>query len=157
MAFNCPKPSPTTSKFCPIGFHAIANRSLSFSKTRIADAHAVVDLSMYNHYEMRHLVTTRAYYWRKKVDNFLYRLVPQWWMPLYTMVTFTRIPYRKCVESRERQDKTLKICRGIGYTIAGLYFLKQFAIYVLKPLAIKFIARKILPSMIAERVAEKVA
>jgi kynurenine 3-monooxygenase len=108
---------------------------------------------MYNYREMRHLVTQRSFYWRKKIDDFLYRFVPNWWIPLYTMVTFTRIPYKQCLDSRRRQDKILKILRLIGYSIIGLYLLKQFAILVLKPLAIKFIIRKILPKIIAEQVA----
>jgi len=107
---------------------------------------------MYNYREMRHLVTQRSFYWRKKIDDFLYRFVPNWWIPLYTMVTFTRIPYKQCLDSRRRQDKILKILRLIGYSIIGLYLLKQFAVLVLKPLAIKFIIRKILPGIIAEQV-----
>ncbi|CAF1315106.1 unnamed protein product [Adineta ricciae] len=128
-----------------------------YNKTRIDDAHAIVDLSMYNHYEMRHLVTTRSYYWRKKVDNFLYRLFPQWWTPLYTMVTFTRIPYKKCMDLRRGQDKFLGICRGIGYSIASLYLLKQLVIYVIKPLAIRFLAKRYLPNAVADTVADTVA
>ena len=107
---------------------------------------------MYNHREMRHYVTQRSYYWRKQIDNFLYRFVPQWWIPLYTMVTFTRIPYRQCLELRQRQDKILKIARGIGYSIVGLYLLKQLAVFVIKPLAIKFIVRKVLPKIVADQV-----
>lgn len=124
-----------------------------FSKTRVDDVHTVVELSMYNYREMSHLVTQRSYYWRKKIDNFLYRFIPNWWIPLYTMVTFTRIPYKQCLELRQKQDKILKIIRSIGYSIIGLYILKQFAIYVIKPLAIKFIVRKILPKIVADQVA----
>ncbi|CAF1393595.1 unnamed protein product [Adineta steineri] len=125
---------------------------IDYDKNRRENAHAIVDLSMYNHHEMRHLVTQRSYYWRKKIDNFLYRIIPQWWIPLYTMVTFTRIPYKQCLELRKRQDNILKILRLIGYSIIGLYALKQFAIYVIKPFAIQFIVRKILPKMVADQV-----
>lgn len=107
---------------------------------------------MRNHLEMRHDVTQRSYYWRKKIDNLLYRFIPQWWIPLYTMVTFTRIPYKQCLELRQRQDKILKTCRLISYSIVGLYLFKQFAIYVIKPFAIKFIVRKILPTIVADKV-----
>ena len=112
----------------------------------------IVDLSMYNYREMSHLVTQRSYLWRKKIDNFLYRLFPNWWIPLYTMVSFTRIPYHQCMALRQRQDHILKILRWIGSSIIGLYIFKQFAVLVLKPLAIKFIVRKILPKMVADQV-----
>ncbi len=108
---------------------------------------------MYNYKEMRHLVTQRSYYWRKKIDNFLYRFIPNWWIPLYTMVTFTRIPYQQCLQLRRRQDKILKILRLIGYSIIGLYLFKQFVILFLKPLAIKFIIRKVLPQILADQIA----
>jgi hypothetical protein len=107
---------------------------------------------MYNYREMSHLVTQRSYYWRKHIDNILYRFLPNWWIPLYTMVTFTRIPYKQCIKLRHQQDKILKILRLIGYSIIGLYLLKQFAIFVIKPLAIQFIVRKILPKIVADQV-----
>lgn len=124
-----------------------------FSETRVKDAHAIVDLSMYNYQEMRHLVTKRSFYWRKKIDNFLYRIIPQWWIPLYTMVTFTRTPYKQCLELRQRQDNILKAIRFVGYSIFGSLIFKQFAVYVLRPLIMKFIARKVLPEVVAEKVA----
>ena len=108
---------------------------------------------MYNYQEMRHLVTQRSYYWRKKIDNLLYRVFPNWWIPLYTMVSFTRIPYHQCMALRDRQDRILKILRMIGSSIVGLYLLKQFMLLVLKPFAIKFIIRKILPKIVADQVA----
>ena len=126
---------------------------IEFSTTRVKDLHAIVDLSMYNHHEMRHLVTQKSFYWRKKIDNFLYQLIPKWWIPLYTMVTFTRIPYKRCLELRQRQDHILKLFRLVSYSIIGSYAFKQFAVYVLRPLIIKFIARKILPTIVADKVA----
>jgi hypothetical protein len=107
---------------------------------------------MYNYREMSHLVTQRSYLWRKKIDNVLYRLMPARWIPLYTMVTFTRIPYKQCIDLRDRQDRILKVFRWVGYSILGSYLFKQFAIYVIKPLAIKFIARKVLPTVVANQV-----
>jgi len=59
------------------------------------------------------------------------------------MVTFTRIPYKQCLELRRRQDKILKILRLIGYSIIGLYLLKLFVIRGIKPLAIPFILSKL--------------
>ena len=125
---------------------------MCFSKTRVKDLHAIVDLSMYNYREMSHLVTQRSYLWRKKIDNVLYRLMPAWWIPLYTMVTFTRIPYHQCIDLRDRQDRILKVFRWVGYSILGSYLFKQFAIYVVKPFALRFIARKVLPAVVANQV-----
>uniref|UniRef100_A0AC35GET0 Uncharacterized protein n=1 Tax=Panagrolaimus sp. PS1159 TaxID=55785 RepID=A0AC35GET0_9BILA len=40
---------------------------------------------------------------------------PNSWIPLYSMVTFTRIPYHEVIEKRAHQDKILnRIGMGIG-------------------------------------------
>ena len=54
---------------------------------------------------MRHLVTTRSYKLRKHLDTFLNAIFPQTWIPLYSMVTFSRIRYSEVVEKRRAQDK----------------------------------------------------
>jgi kynurenine 3-monooxygenase len=54
---------------------------------------------------MRYLVTTKSYQLRKKLDNFLNIIFPKFWIPLYTMVTFTRIRYSEVIKKRKTQDK----------------------------------------------------
>jgi kynurenine 3-monooxygenase len=76
-----------------------------FSETRWENAHAICDLAMYNYIEMRDLVTKRSYLMRKFVDEFLYRLLPNTWMPLYNSVSFSHMPYKKCIDNRKWQDK----------------------------------------------------
>ncbi|CAF0845730.1 unnamed protein product [Didymodactylos carnosus] len=125
---------------------------LGYSEQRVANSHAIVDLSYYNYLEMRDHVSQTSYLVRKKVDNLFYRLFSSYWIPLYSMIAFTRIPYLKCLQLKQRQDKILKTFRVISYTIFGLYLFKEFAIRVIKPLAIKFIVRKILPNFVAEKV-----
>jgi kynurenine 3-monooxygenase len=44
---------------------------------------------------------------KKKVDWLLESLLPGTWIPLYTMVTFTRIPYDEALRRAERQDTLL--------------------------------------------------
>ncbi|CAF1219488.1 unnamed protein product [Rotaria sp. Silwood1] len=132
-------------------FH-LSKAFFAYNKTRIPDAHAIVDLSMYNYREMRHLVTLPSYYWRKQIDRILHFLMPNWWIPLYTMVAFTRIPYKKCVDLRQQQDQILKVVRFIAYSITGIYLIKQYAFTIIKPIATKFIVQKILPKFAADKV-----
>lgn len=56
---------------------------------------------------MRYLVTTRGYQFRKKLDNFLNIIFPKAWIPLYTMVTFTRIRYSEVINKRKTQDNVI--------------------------------------------------
>lgn len=60
---------------------------------------------MYNYEELKDLVNHSSYKMRKKFDLFLNKWMPNTWIPLYSMVTFTRIPYSQVVENRKWQDK----------------------------------------------------
>merc|ERR1712203_447027 len=78
-----------------------------FSKNRNPDAEAMCDLAMYNYIEMRDLVNKKSFLVHKKLDNFLHWLAPDWWVPLYTSVTFSRMRYHQCINNRKWQDSAL--------------------------------------------------
>ncbi|XP_073944277.1 kynurenine 3-monooxygenase cn isoform X2 [Choristoneura fumiferana] len=85
-----------------------------FSETRWEDTHAISDLAMYNYIEMRDLVTRPSYRLRKAVDDFIFWLLPDFWVPLYNSVTFTTMPYSQCVKNRKWQDRVgLKLPRSL--------------------------------------------
>lgn len=81
-----------------------------YSQRRCPNGHSMCELAMYNYLEMRDLVNTWPYLMRKQLDNLLYKLFPQRWIPLYTMVTFSRIPVQECVKRRKEQDETIVRC-----------------------------------------------
>lgn len=78
-----------------------------FSQARNADAQAICELAMYNYEEMRHLVNQKSFYWRRMIDIVLNRVLGKVWTPLYTCVTFSAIPYSKCIENKKWQDKVI--------------------------------------------------
>ena len=45
---------------------------------------------------------------RRKLDNLLHRIMPRYWIPLYTMTTFTLIPYKEVTNQRKKQDLIMK-------------------------------------------------
>lgn len=96
---------------------------------------------------MTHLVTLRSFIWRKKIDNILYKLIPRWWIPLYTMVTFSRIPYHQCMALRKRQDRILEMIRDVSYTVVGLFVIRRYAWPAVKPFMIRFIVDELLPRL----------
>ncbi len=79
-----------------------------FSATRKDDADAIADLAIYNFLEMRSKVADPKYLVKNKVDRALHKAFPQQWMPLYSMVTFSNMPYSKARERAARQDRWLK-------------------------------------------------
>lgn len=89
----------------PIDF---GNIFATYSKMRVPNGKSMSDLAMYNYIEMRDLVNTWSFKIRKSVDNTLFRMFPNNWIPLYTMVTFTQIPIDECVRKRNLQDKMIK-------------------------------------------------
>ncbi|XP_067941559.1 kynurenine 3-monooxygenase-like isoform X2 [Watersipora subatra] len=85
-----------------------------FSRRRTADAHAICDLAMYNYIEMRSMVNSKLFLLRRKIDRFLHWLMPRTWIPLYSTVTFSRLPYSQCISNKAWQDKV------VNRTLAGL-------------------------------------
>ncbi|XP_022648436.1 kynurenine 3-monooxygenase-like isoform X1 [Varroa destructor] len=78
-----------------------------FSDSRTEDAHAIVELALYNYIEMRDLVNSRLFQLRKKFDSLLHFFLPELWVPLYTSVTFSRMGYANCIINKRWQDKIL--------------------------------------------------
>nr|XP_039265002.1 kynurenine 3-monooxygenase-like [Styela clava] len=94
-----------------------------FSEVRVKAAHAIADLSLYNYMEMRSHVATPWFLLRKKVDGFLNILFPSSFIPRYSMVTFTRIPYDQALKRAKVQDKIV----DNGIIIAGGLMLTAIA------------------------------
>lgn len=91
-----------------------------YTKMRNIDCKAISDLAMYNYIEMRSSVNSRLFLLRKKLDNLLYKVFPKAWVPLYTMVSFTRIRYHECISRKAWQDELItKVVKSAGL-VAGL-------------------------------------
>jgi kynurenine 3-monooxygenase len=65
----------------------------AFFKQRKPMADAIAQLALDNFTEMRDRVADPAFQWQKKIDSRLAALLPGSWIPLYTMVSFSTIPY----------------------------------------------------------------
>lgn len=89
-----------------------------YSAKRNPDAEAIVDLALYNYVEMRDLVNSRWFLMRKKFDDILSSLLPDYWLPLYTMVTFTRNRYHHCIARKTWQDKVVKRLLGVAGVVS---------------------------------------
>ena len=80
------------------------DRALSeFQRLRKENTDALADLSLDNFIEMRDKTASRLFRIEKRVENGLHRLFPIWFVPLYTMVTFSRTPYARAIRRARRQ------------------------------------------------------
>ena len=81
------------------------NRERAFAgyfARRKENADALADLAIGNFIEMRDKTASRTFRAKKKLDHLLEAALPGVYLPLYTMVTFTRIPYAQAAR-RARQ------------------------------------------------------
>jgi kynurenine 3-monooxygenase len=75
-----------------------------YFQRRKENADALADLALQNFIEMRDKTASRTFRAKKKLDHFLEAALPGIYLPLYTMVTFTRIPYAKAARRARVQD-----------------------------------------------------
>ena len=71
---------------------------------RKENADALADLAIGNFIEMRDKTASRAFRAKKKLDHLLEGLLPGVYLPLYTMVTFTRMPYATAAKRARFQN-----------------------------------------------------
>lgn len=86
------------------------NRERAFAEyfsRRKENADALADLAIGNFIEMRDKTASRAFRAKKKLDHFLEATLPGMYLPLYTMVTFTRVPYAQAARRARLQDRIL--------------------------------------------------
>lgn len=74
-----------------------------YTRRRKDDVDVLADLAIANFVEMRDHVASRVFLMKKRSEKALHRLFPRAFVPLYSMVTFSRVPYGDAVARAERQ------------------------------------------------------
>lgn len=93
----------------------------NYTKNRHEDLKAILKLALDNYKEMSTKVISSSYLFRKTLDGFLGKMIPKYWVPLYTMVSFRGdIPYSECVKRETRQQKILKSVEWGLITVAAI-------------------------------------
>jgi len=80
----------------------------AFGKKRKPDGDAVAQLALRNFVEMRDLTADPEFLLRKKIEGHFYQKYPDKWIPLYSMVTFSQIPYSTAISESARQDRIME-------------------------------------------------
>lgn len=79
-----------------------------YQVSRKPNGDAVQDLSIHNYYVMRDFVADPMFLLQKKIEAKFSEKHPDKWMPLYSQVTFSNIPYSEALEVGMRQDALMK-------------------------------------------------
>src|SRR3989440_12026523 len=88
---------------------------------RKKNADALADLAVQNFIEMRDKTASQTFRAKKKLDHLLEGLLPGTYLPLYTMVTFTRIPYAEAARRARIQDAIVYSCIALVALIAAYF------------------------------------
>lgn len=78
-----------------------------FSKKRKPDADAIAELAIRNHIEMRDKTGDPIFLLQKKIESKFYNKYPDKWMPLYSQVTFSHIPYNEALSQGDYQQRIM--------------------------------------------------
>ena len=92
-----------------LGRHASVGPAIAeFGDTRHPDTDALSELALDNYITMRDRVASRGFLLKRAAGRAMHRLLPNRFLPLYSMVTFTSIPYAQTVKKWESQVRTAR-------------------------------------------------
>jgi kynurenine 3-monooxygenase len=100
---------------------------VAYEAARKQHVDTLADLCIDNFREMRDRVGSRLFVLRKKFGILLHRLFPKWYIPLYVMIEFTRIPYADALRRVRRQDWVVRgiiACLLLGLIIVSVFMLR---------------------------------
>ncbi|WP_291725846.1 FAD-dependent oxidoreductase [Bernardetia sp.] len=78
-----------------------------FQEERIPNTNAIADLAIQNFIEMRDRVADPEFLLRKKIEAKLHEQFPSRWIPQYTMVTFSHLPYSYALNTGKKQEQIM--------------------------------------------------
>ena len=79
-----------------------------YQETHKANGDALQDLSLHNYHVMRDYVADPNFLLQKKIEAHIFEKHPDKWMPLYSQVTFSHIPYSEALAIGKKQDAIMK-------------------------------------------------
>ncbi|MFI6757659.1 FAD-dependent oxidoreductase [Micromonospora sp. NPDC050417] len=91
----------------------------AYEAARKPHTDVLADLSTRNFVELRDRVHRPTYALKAGADRLLGRLLPDRWIPLYTMVAHTTTPYAEALARSERQDRLLRATATGGVLALG--------------------------------------
>lgn len=91
-----------------------------YESIRRPNTDVLADLAKLHFIELRDRVRSPLFQARKKADLLLSRLLPGVWLPMYSMVSHTTMPYTVAVDRARRQEQLLRLAAGgVATLIAG--------------------------------------
>ena len=89
-----------------------------YQAIRKPNAEAIADLAIANFHEMKDHVASRSFLIKKKFENLLHRLFPRAFIPLYSMISFSLLPYAEARDKAVRQNRAVRLVLGVALGVA---------------------------------------
>lgn len=106
-----------------IAQHALADMDVAledYSVNRKPDADAIADLAVDHYKDMASKSVSPLFALRKRAGILAHRIMPDAFMPLYSMVTFSNIPYATAVERAAKQERIISNALSVGAGICAV-------------------------------------
>ena len=102
----------------------LATAFKTYEHARRPHTDVLCELSKANFVELRQKVRSPWFLARKRLDLTIHRLLPRSWLPLYTMIAHTTIPYADALARARKQDRILIACSIVlGMVALGVTFM----------------------------------
>lgn len=88
--------------------HTPASLFSDFARERKPDGDAIATLALQNFIEMRDKTADPSFLLQKKIEAKFFAQHPEMWMPLYSMVTFSHLPYREALAKGNHQESIMQ-------------------------------------------------
>ena len=79
----------------------------AYELSRKPNGDAIADLALQNFIEMRDLVADPKFILRKKIEKYIHEHIGTDFLPLYSMVSFSNIPYAEALAEGKKQDRLM--------------------------------------------------
>jgi kynurenine 3-monooxygenase len=100
------------------GFARLGEALEEYSCNRKPDADVIADLAIEHYHDMASNSASWMFSFRRRAGILLHSLLPSAFVPLYSMVTFSTVPYSTALERKRKQDRFLAAGVAISAAIA---------------------------------------
>lgn len=108
-----------------------SNAMPAYTDSRKRNGDAIADLAFRNFIEMRDLTANPDFLLRKKTEAWFTKKHPEKWLPLYSQVTFSHIPYADAVANAKKQDAIMDLVMEMP-DIENIWESDEVELFILK-------------------------
>jgi kynurenine 3-monooxygenase len=92
----------------------------AFAASRRVSTDGLADLSLENYEEMKSHTASNLFVLERAIEGIIFAVSPNWWIPRYSMVTFSRIPYHEARDRAHWQERAVASVGAVLVTAAAV-------------------------------------